>query len=184
MTVRELKSWLRTHNPALLHQASRTTNTISHPSTNQKPSTANAHTNPPPALHNDENEAHDNSAFTPTNEDTFELDSSDMPLGNDFVDDAGYNEEIIPPEILTSYQSLQEPEIYNYEDELKTNVFSKIKKFVHKNPKTSVGIGTAVLTLGGTIIYILKQLFTRQTKRSQTKNQINQKYNQYVKNKI
>ena len=63
-------------------------------------------------------------------------------------------------------------------------IFSKTKKFVHKNPTTRVGLGAAVLTLGGTIIYKIKKLFTRQSKRSQTKSQINQKYNQYVKNKI
>lgn len=90
------------------------------------------------------------------------------------------NAHINSPQALNNEKS----DIHNYDDKLKTTIFSKTKKFVHKNPKTSVGIGTAVLTLGGTVIYNIKQLFTRQTKRSQAKNQITQKYNQHVKNKI
>ena len=63
-------------------------------------------------------------------------------------------------------------------------IFSKTKKFVQNHPTTSVGIGAAVLTLGATIIYKIKKLFTRESKKSQDNNQINQKYNQYVKNKV
>ena len=63
-------------------------------------------------------------------------------------------------------------------------IFSNTKKFVHENPKTSVGLGAAIVALGGTVIYTLEQLFTRQTKKSQAKNQVNQKYNQHVKNKV
>ena len=87
---------------------------------------------------------------------------------------------------INSTQALnnEKSDIQNYDDKLKTNVFSKTKNFVHKHPKTSVGIGTAVLTLGGTVIYNIKKLFTRESKKSQAKSQINQKYNQHVKNKI
>lgn len=190
MTVRELKTWLATHNPEpleqsdLRNQANRTTHTISHPPKNQTPRSNENQINPPPALHNDDNEAHDNSGFTPTNEYNFELDDFDIPLVADLMNDAGYNEEIIPTKPSTYYPYIGEPESYYNENELKTTIFSKTKKFVHKNPKTSVGIGAAIVTLGGTIIYKIKKLFTRESKKSQAKNQINQKYNQHVKNKI
>ena len=184
MNVRELKNWLATHNPDLLNQASRTTNTISHPSTNQTPRSNENHINPPPALHNDENKAHDNSDFTPAKDASFELDGSGMTLVTDLMNDAGCNEEIIPTETLISNQSLHEPGSYGYENKLRTNVFSKTKELIQNHPKTSVGLGAAVLALGGTVIYTLKQLFTRESKKSQANNQINQKYNQHVKNKI
>ena len=64
------------------------------------------------------------------------------------------------------------------------NTRTIMQEIIDHNTISSVGIGTAVLTLGGTIIYKIKKLFTRQSKRSQTKSQINQKYNQYVKNKV
>ena len=190
MSVRELKSWLGTHNPELLeqsdlkNQANRTTHTISHPPKYQKPRSNENHINPTSALHNDENEAHENSGFTPMKEYNFGLDDFDIPQVNDLMDDENYTEQIIPNKPPTYYPDIGEPESYYNGNELKTTIFSKTTKFVHKNPKTSVGIGTAVLTLGGTIMYKTKKLFTRESKQSQAKSQINQKYNQHVKNKI
>ena len=124
------------------------------------------------------------SSFTTEHDDKFELDDPEITLVTDLMNDAGYKEDIIPTESSTYCSYIGEPESYYNGNELKTTIFSKTKKFVHENPKTSVGLGAAVLALGGAIIYNLKKLFTQQTKRSQTKNQINQKYNQHVKNKI
>ena len=124
------------------------------------------------------------SSFTTETDDKFELADTEITLVTGLMNDADYNEEIIPTENLISNQSLHEPGSYRYENELKTTIFSKTQKFVHEHPKTSVGLGTAVLTLVGTIIYKIKKLFTRESKKSQAKNQITQKYNQHVKNKI
>ena len=72
----------------------------------------------------------------------------------------------------------------NCEKSTKRNILCNTKKFIKKNPKTSVGLGTAIVTLVGTIIYNIKKLFTRESTKSQIKHQVHHKRNQYVNNKI
>ena len=59
------------------------------------------------------------------------------------------------------------------------NILCNTKTFIQKNPKTSVGLGAAIVALVGTIIYKIKKLFTRESQKSQIKNQVH-----HVKNKI
>lgn len=57
------------------------------------------------------------------------------------------------------------------------NFFRKVKEFIKNNPKTSVAIAAAISTLVRTIINKIKQSFTRKSQKSQTQNQVTQKYN-------
>lgn len=64
------------------------------------------------------------------------------------------------------------------------NILCNTNKLIKKHPKTSVGLAATILALVGTIIYKIQKLFTRKSQKSQAKNQVTQKYNQHVKNKI
>ena len=76
------------------------------------------------------------------------------------------------------------PELNSCKKPITRNILCNTNKLIKKHPKTSVGLAATILALVGTIIYKIQKLFTRKSQKSQAKNQVTQKYNQHVKNKI
>ena len=80
---------------------------------------------------------------------------------------------------VRDYQNriIKVPRPYEMKSVKEPNFFRKVKEFIKNNPKTSVAIAAAIPTLVRTIINKIKQSFTRKSQKSQTQNQVTQKYN-------